>query len=182
MRLLGLNCMGIVNTEIGLNVTVAAALDNRPGHLGLASQSGTYVTQTLAYLKERGIRFSKAVSCGNEADIGIIDALEYLGADEQTKAIILIHHTSRGSATAGGSSKPPGAWKIMHKSGKGAHRAGHPDQSGPDYPLMRASSVCHPTCTPFGVAFTRFECPLHGGADDAPGVVGITDPEADPVA
>jgi len=88
MRFLGPNCMGIVNTEIGLNVTVAA-LDNRPGLLGLASQSGTYVTQTLAYLKERGIRFSKAVSCGNEADIGIIDALEYLGADEQTKAIIL---------------------------------------------------------------------------------------------
>ena len=88
IRLLGPNCMGIVNTQICLNVTVAA-LDNRPGRLGFASQSGTYVTQTLAYLKERGIRFSKAVSCGNEADIGIIEALEYLGSDEQTKAIIL---------------------------------------------------------------------------------------------
>jgi acetyltransferase len=88
MRLLGPNCVGIVNTAISLNVTVAA-LDSRPGYLGLASQSGTYVTQTLAYLKERGIRFSKAVSCGNEADIGLIDVLEYLGADEQTIAIIL---------------------------------------------------------------------------------------------
>ena len=88
MRLLGPNCVGIVNTAISLNVTVAA-LDSRPGYLGLASQSGTYVTQTLAYLQERGIRFSKAVSCGNEADIGLIDVLEYLGADEQTKAIIL---------------------------------------------------------------------------------------------
>ena len=88
MRLLGPNCVGIVNTAISLNVTVAA-LDSRPGRLGLASQSGTYVTQTLAYLEERGIRFSKAVSCGNEADIGLIDVLEYLGADEQTKAIIL---------------------------------------------------------------------------------------------
>jgi acetyltransferase len=88
MRVLGPNCVGIVNTAISLNVTVAA-LDSRPGYLGLASQSGTYVTQTLAYLKERGIRFSKAVSCGNEADIGLIDVLEYLGADEQTKAIIL---------------------------------------------------------------------------------------------
>jgi acetyltransferase len=47
------------------------------------------VTQTLAYLRDRGIRFSKAISCGNEADIDIIDALEYLGEDEQTKAIIL---------------------------------------------------------------------------------------------
>ncbi len=88
MRLLGPNCMGIVNTAIALNMTVAT-LEGRPGHLGLASQSGTYVTQTLAYLRERGIRFSKAVSCGNEADIDIIDILEYLGQDEQTRAIIL---------------------------------------------------------------------------------------------
>ncbi len=88
MRLLGPNCMGIINTAISLNVTVAP-LEKRAGRLGLASQSGTYVTQTLAYLRDRGIRFSKAISCGNEADIDIIDALEYLGADEETRAIIL---------------------------------------------------------------------------------------------
>jgi acetate---CoA ligase (ADP-forming) len=88
MRFLGPNCVGFVNTAISLNVTVAA-MESTPGRLGLASQSGTYVTQTLAYLQERGIRFSKAVSCGNEANIDLIDVLEYLGEDEQTKAIIL---------------------------------------------------------------------------------------------
>jgi acyl-CoA synthetase (NDP forming) len=40
-------------------------------------------------LRKRGIRFSKAISLGNEANINIVDALEYLGEDEQTKAIIL---------------------------------------------------------------------------------------------
>lgn len=88
IRFLGPNCMGIVNTAISLNVTVAA-MEKRPGSLGMASQSGTYITQTLPYLRERGIRFSKAVSCGNEANIDLIDVLEYLGDDEQTKAIIL---------------------------------------------------------------------------------------------
>jgi acyl-CoA synthetase (NDP forming) len=88
IRFLGPNCMGIVNTAISLNLTLAA-LEKRPGSLGMASQSGTYVTQTFAYLKERGIRFSKAISCGNEANIDIVDVLEYLGEDEQTKAIIL---------------------------------------------------------------------------------------------
>lgn len=88
MRFLGPNCIGILNTAISLNVTISA-LEKRPGHLGLVSQSGTYVTQTLSYLRERGIRFSKAVSCGNEADIDMADVLEYLGEDEQTKAIIL---------------------------------------------------------------------------------------------
>ncbi|MBN2439307.1 MAG: CoA-binding protein, partial [Deltaproteobacteria bacterium] len=88
IRFLGPNCMGIVNTAISLNLTVSA-LERRPGLLGMASQSGTYITQTLSYLRERGIRFSKAISCGNEANIDVIDALEYLGEDGQTKAIIL---------------------------------------------------------------------------------------------
>jgi acyl-CoA synthetase (NDP forming) len=88
MRFLGPNCMGVMNTATALNMTIGE-LPKREGLLGFASQSGTYVAQTLPYLKERGIRFSKAVSCGNEADISIIDVLEYLGEDEQTKAIIL---------------------------------------------------------------------------------------------
>jgi acetyltransferase len=88
MRFLGPNCVGFVNTSQSLNATIAV-LDSRPGLLGLASQSGTYVTQTLAYLRERGIRFSKAVSCGNEANIDLADVLEYLGQDEQTRAILL---------------------------------------------------------------------------------------------
>jgi acyl-CoA synthetase (NDP forming) len=88
IRFLGPNCMGLINTQISLNLTVAPLI-GKPGTLGLASQSGTYVTQTLAWLRKRGIRFSKAISVGNEANINIIDALEYLGEDEHTKAIIL---------------------------------------------------------------------------------------------
>ncbi len=88
IRFIGPNCMGIVNTAISLNTTVMELRD-KPGHLGFASQSGTYITQSLKYLGKRGIRFSKALSVGNEADISIIDALEYLGEDEQTKAISL---------------------------------------------------------------------------------------------
>jgi acetyltransferase len=88
IRFLGPNCMGMLNTQLSLNLTVAN-LTGKPGSLGMASQSGTYVTQTLAYLRKRGIRFSKAISVGNEANIDIVDALEYLGEDEHTRAIIL---------------------------------------------------------------------------------------------
>ena len=88
IRFVGPNCMGIINTEISLNTTVAA-LTEKPGYLGFASQSGTYVTQSLPYLHKRGVRFSKAISVGNEANLNIIDALEYLGEDEQTRAIAL---------------------------------------------------------------------------------------------
>ena len=40
-------------------------LKGEPGYLGLASQSGIYATQTLPYLRRKGIRFSKAISVGN---------------------------------------------------------------------------------------------------------------------
>jgi len=88
MRFVGPNCMGIINSQIALNTTVLP-MTKEPGPLGFASQSGTYVSQALPYLKKRGFRFSKAISLGNEASINIVDALEYLGEDEQTKAIIL---------------------------------------------------------------------------------------------
>jgi acetyltransferase len=88
IRFVGPNCLGIINSEINLNTTVAP-FPPKPGLLGFASQSGTYVTQSLPYLRKRGIQFSKAISLGNEANINIVDALEYLGEDEQTKAIIL---------------------------------------------------------------------------------------------
>ncbi|MDW7652121.1 MAG: acetate--CoA ligase family protein [Bacillota bacterium] len=88
IRFLGPNCIGMINSQKALNTTVMPGT-GKPGKLGIASQSGTYITQTLSYLKKKGIHFSKAISVGNEVDIDIIDALEYLGEDEQTKAIAL---------------------------------------------------------------------------------------------
>jgi len=86
MRFLGPNCIGIINTEISLNTTVNPMLMS-PGKLGFISQSGTYITQTLSYLRKKGIRFSKAISVGNEANIDVVDALRYMGQDTQTRAI-----------------------------------------------------------------------------------------------
>jgi len=88
IRFVGPNCLGVINSQISLNTTVLT-VEHKPGMLGFASQSGTYVTQSLQVLRKRGIRFSKAISLGNEANINMVDALEYLGEDEQTKAIIL---------------------------------------------------------------------------------------------
>lgn len=88
IRFVGPNCLGIINAQASLNTTIVPQ-SGKPGMLGFASQSGTYVTQTLTYLGQRGIRFSKAVSLGNEADLNLVDALEYLGEDKDTKAVIL---------------------------------------------------------------------------------------------
>jgi acetate---CoA ligase (ADP-forming) len=86
IRFLGPNCLGIVNTHLPMNITVGPIQDYK-GKLGLASQSGTYIAQVVSYLHKNGIAVSKAISVGNEADITITDCLEYLGQDEDTKAI-----------------------------------------------------------------------------------------------
>ena len=88
MRFLGPNCLGIVNTHLPFNMTVMPT-HTRKGKLSLASQSGTYVAQTLPYLRRHGIAMNKAISVGNEANIDIVDCLEYLGEDETTTAISL---------------------------------------------------------------------------------------------
>ncbi len=88
IRFVGPNCIGVINPYLPINTTFFYYF-NRPGHIGLASHSGTYVTQILAYLAKRGIGYSKAVSLGNEANIDVVDALEYYEQDEQTRAIAL---------------------------------------------------------------------------------------------
>ncbi len=88
IRFLGPNCIGVINSEISLNTTWFAHL-YKPGHVGIVSQSGSYVTQTLPYFANMGLGISKAISVGNQADIDMVECLEYLAADPQTKAIAL---------------------------------------------------------------------------------------------
>lgn len=86
IRFLGPNCLGILNSHLPLNITVAPLLDLR-GRLSLASQSGTYIAQTINILHKNGIVLNKAISVGNEANIDLADCIEYLGKDETTMAI-----------------------------------------------------------------------------------------------
>ena len=86
MRFLGPNCLGVINMHLPFNATVAPA-PVKKGHFSLASQSGTYVAQSLLYLYKRGIALNKAISVGNEANIDLVDCLEYYLSDSTTKAI-----------------------------------------------------------------------------------------------
>jgi len=88
IRFLGPNCLGIANPHLKLNPTTITA-EGAPGFVGLASQSGSFVTQMFDYLHRHGMGFSAAVSVGNEANIDIVDCLEYLGACPRTKVITL---------------------------------------------------------------------------------------------
>ena len=88
IRFLGPNCIGIINPYRNLNMTTFPYFQG-PGPLGLISQSGTYVTQVIHYLEKKGIRYSRAMSVGNQADLDLVDCIDYLGRDSETLAIAI---------------------------------------------------------------------------------------------
>ena len=88
LRFLGPNCIGVANPHHRLNTTFLEC-EGRPGHIGLASQSGSFITQMFNYLARRSLGFSSAFSVGNEADLDLVDCLAYLGACPRTRVIAL---------------------------------------------------------------------------------------------
>ncbi|MBU0617436.1 MAG: acetate--CoA ligase family protein, partial [Planctomycetes bacterium] len=90
IRLIGPNCLGVINTEpdVRLNASFARAMP-AAGKIGFLSQSGALCTAVLDYAAGKNIGFSKFVSLGNKADVGEVDLLRYLAADPQTSVILM---------------------------------------------------------------------------------------------
>jgi len=90
MRLIGPNCLGVINTEpnVLLNASFARAMP-AAGNIAFLSQSGALCTAVLDYAQGKNIGFSKFVSLGNKADVSEIDLLRYLARDPQTSVILL---------------------------------------------------------------------------------------------
>lgn len=90
MRLIGPNCLGVINTDtnIRLNTSFATRMPAQ-GSIAFASQSGALCAAILDFARGEKIGFSKFVSMGNKADVNENDLLEYLGSDPQTRVILL---------------------------------------------------------------------------------------------
>jgi len=88
MRILGPNCVGLIEPRIGLNASFAH-IDALPGQIAFVSQSGALCTSVLDWARSNGIGFSCFVSLGDLADIDFGDVLDYLGSDPATDAILL---------------------------------------------------------------------------------------------
>lgn len=86
-RLLGPNCLGLLNTGHSLNSSFAGAMP-KAGRIAVFSQSGALCTSILDVARGRDLGLSKLVSIGNKADITEDDLLEYFGTDPDTDVII----------------------------------------------------------------------------------------------
>jgi acyl-CoA synthetase (NDP forming) len=88
IHFIGPNCIGVVNPYAKLNTTFFP-YEASPGFIGMASQSGSFITQVFVHLEKFGLGFSQGFSVGNEAMTDITDCLEYLGQCPDTKVIAL---------------------------------------------------------------------------------------------
>jgi acetyltransferase len=90
MRLIGPNCLGVINTdqEIGLNASFARQRA-KPGNIAFISQSGALCTAVLDFAAKKNLGFSKFISVGNKADIGELALIRYLHEDPHTRVIMM---------------------------------------------------------------------------------------------
>lgn len=88
IRLIGPNCLGVIDTHCPLNASFAAGMPPT-GEIAFMSQSGALCTAILDWALAKGIGFSRFVSLGNKADIEEIDLLEAWEKDPHTKVILL---------------------------------------------------------------------------------------------
>ncbi len=92
MRLIGPNCLGLINPAHNLALTSSVALAVEPmpaGPIGLIAQSGSLMATMISHAQDLGTGFTVAASVGNQADLEICDFIEYFLEDEATRAICL---------------------------------------------------------------------------------------------
>jgi acyl-CoA synthetase (NDP forming)/RimJ/RimL family protein N-acetyltransferase len=90
MRVIGPNCLGVVNTDpdVSLNATLAPIRPHR-GRAGFFSQSGALGIAILESAGARGLGLSTFVSAGNRADVSGNDLLQYWEEDPATDVVML---------------------------------------------------------------------------------------------
>ncbi len=89
MRVIGPNCVGVVNTVNGFASVELIEESLKPGPISIIAQSGVFGNILLDHLHECGLYISKAVTLGNRVDVNECDVLEYLEKDPLTRVIML---------------------------------------------------------------------------------------------
>lgn len=87
VRLLGPNCLGLINTDHAMNASFAGGMP-LAGRISVLSQSGALCTAILDLVASRHLGISKMISIGNKADLKASDLLLALAEDQQTDVIL----------------------------------------------------------------------------------------------
>ncbi len=88
VTLMGPNCLGLLSNEVSLHAVGFVVLHPPKGTLSFVSQSGNLGTQITMGCQRRGVGIDKMLSVGNEAQIGVVEAIDYLRSDPHTACIM----------------------------------------------------------------------------------------------
>ncbi|MBI5588731.1 MAG: CoA-binding protein [Deltaproteobacteria bacterium] len=148
VRVVGPNCMGVYDTVSRLDTFfVPAERVKRPsrGGLSIISQSGSFAVTVMDELAAEGIGVARVVSYGNRVDVNESDCLDFLAADEHTKAVaVYMESVDEGrrfveSASRCSAVKPVMAVKVgRHDAGVLAARS-HTGAIAGRYEIYRAA-------------------------------------------
>ena len=88
MRIIGPNCLGVMNPITGLNATFGGVMA-RPGNVAFISQSGALCTAVLDWSIREQVGFSAFISIGSMLDVDFGDLIDYVGNDPRTQSIVI---------------------------------------------------------------------------------------------
>lgn len=91
MRLLGPNCLGVFNSSAKFYGTFSVILDEtfiEPGPVAIVSQSGAYGAALADLARKRGLGISQWLTSGNECDIDVAEALDYVVRQPETRVVM----------------------------------------------------------------------------------------------
>ena len=87
IRVIGPNCVGIMNVDIGMNASFV--LVPPPGNVSMVTQSGSFGAACLYEMKDQGLGFSKFANLGNMADVNLTDLLKFFLEDTKSEVICI---------------------------------------------------------------------------------------------
>ncbi len=88
MRIIGPNCLGVMNPVVGLNATFGGSIA-RPGKVAFLSQSGALCTAILDWSLTEQVGFSAFVSIGSMLDVDWGALIQHFGNDPHTESIVI---------------------------------------------------------------------------------------------
>ncbi|MFZ5880733.1 MAG: acetate--CoA ligase family protein [Chloroflexota bacterium] len=89
LRLLGPNCIGILDTHLPLDTTFLQPPMPTQGGVGFISHSGAFAAAIIDWARAQGFGFSQIVSLGNQADVNETDILPEVAKDGHTRVIVM---------------------------------------------------------------------------------------------
>lgn len=95
-RIIGPNCSGLFSAAGSMNLLGVSPI--RPGSLAVIAQSGNIIDSMVHYAEIRGAGLSHIISAGNAIGVQFHEYIEYLGQDENTRAILMYLEGIKGGA------------------------------------------------------------------------------------